>query len=127
MIHLDTHVVVWLQAGRLDQFPPAALRRLEADTLGVSPMVSLELQYLYEIGRVTRPAREVVQSLADRIDLIVAREPFEGVVRAALEQTWTRDPFDRMIVAGAELAQVDLLTRDETIHEHFDRAIWSDE
>lgn len=90
-------------------------------------MVSLELQYLYEIGRVTRPARDVVQSLADRIDLVIAREPFEGVVRAALDQTWTRDPFDRLIVAGAELARVELLTRDETIHDHFDGAIWSED
>jgi len=43
-----------------------------------------------------------------------------------LEQTWTRDPFDRLIVSQARLADVPLLTRDRTIHTHYPRAIWDE-
>ena len=46
LIHLDTHVVCWLYAGRLELLSPAARGAIERATLAVSPMVGLELQYL---------------------------------------------------------------------------------
>ena len=39
-------------------------------------------------------------------------------------ESWTRDPFDRMIVAQAALREAPLLTKDRVLHEHYDRAVW---
>ncbi len=55
MIYLDTHVVVWLYAGLTARLRPAARDLLNTSDLAISPMVFLELQYLYETGRTTEP------------------------------------------------------------------------
>ncbi len=125
VIYLDTHVVVWIQASALDYLSPEARRRLEeAEEIRISPMVRLELQYLYEVGRVTQPAGPVVDALQASLGLHVCDIPFPVVARAAEGETWTRDPFDRIIVAQASLARAPLLTKDRTLHDHYDRAIW---
>lgn len=125
MIYLDTHVVVWIHASATDRLSPEALRKLEeADEIRISPMVRLELQYLYEIGRVTGPAGPVIDALQASFDLRVCDVPFPVVARAAEGETWTRDPFDRIIVAQASLARAPLLTKDRTLHDHYDRATW---
>jgi PIN domain nuclease of toxin-antitoxin system len=55
MIHLDTHAVVWLAAGELERFASSVRLLLEHAECAVSPMVRLELDYLYEIGRLKVP------------------------------------------------------------------------
>lgn len=56
MIYLDTHVLVWLYAGRPDLLPAGARALIDANALLVSPIVALELQYLHETGRTNEPA-----------------------------------------------------------------------
>jgi PIN domain nuclease of toxin-antitoxin system len=121
---LDTHVVAWLYAGELDLLPLGVREVLETNQLMISPMVELELQYLYETGRTTRPGREVVDDLAGEIGLVRCGLPFGQVVATALGEGWTRDPFDRMIVAQARARGLPLLTRDRLIHDHYDGAVW---
>lgn len=125
MIHLDTHVLVWLEAGLVDRFPAQARRRLEQDDLRVSPMVMLELEYLFEIGRVTHSSADVMSHLSAVLGLRISDEPFTDVVRAATRERWTRDPFDRVLVAHARLAGASLLTKDATVRQSFDGAWWA--
>jgi PIN domain nuclease of toxin-antitoxin system len=47
------------------------------------------------------------------------------VVEEALLHRWTRDPFDRLIVAQAAIESVRLLTKDRTIRRNFAGAIWT--
>jgi PIN domain nuclease of toxin-antitoxin system len=123
--YLDTHVVAWLFAQGVEPFPRQVVERLRsADELRISPMVRLELQYLFESGRVTRPAADVLNAVSPALGLEVCRAPFDAVVREAETVGWTRDPFDSLIVAQAALFQATLLTRDETIREHFPLAYW---
>lgn len=124
MMHLDTHVVVWLFAGQLERFPKKACALLEDESLIISPMVCLELQYLYEIGRVTVPSAQIVQTLQASIDLHVSGAPFHEIAMEAISLSWTRDPFDRMIVAQATAEKATLLTKDTHIHSHYKRAFW---
>jgi PIN domain nuclease of toxin-antitoxin system len=124
LTHLDTHVVVWLFAGDLGRLPPAARRRIEGGPIAISPMVELELQYLHEIGRTSRPGREVVADLAGRLGLGRATADFGEVVERAASLGWTRDPFDRMIVATALAGGCPLLTRDESILRNCSTACW---
>ena len=124
LVHLDTHVVVWLYAGRLELLSDLAKKRIEAADLRVSPMVELELQYLFETARIAVPAQEILTDLESRLGLRLADEPFAAVVSAARDLGFTRDPFDRLIVAQAEVAGATLLTKDRTILAHAARAVW---
>ena len=124
LIYLDTHVAAWLFAGRTDLFPESVRALLEQHDLLVSPAVVLELQYLYEIRRTTEPARTVLQALASEVGLKVCDLPFSQVAEVALDQGWTRDPFDRLVVAQATLRKAPLVTRDRLIRQHYSQAIW---
>lgn len=97
---------------------------METDFIGVSPIVELELTYLYEIGRVTEPASAPLSALRRILGLKVHDAPFAEVAQAAGPLSWTRDPFDRLIAAHAIVANTPLVTADETIRENLPLAIW---
>jgi PIN domain nuclease of toxin-antitoxin system len=125
MIYLDTHVVIWLHALGGDALSPGATHALEqADDIRISPMVRLELQYLFELGRVTEPASTVVDALHTGLGLTVCAAPFPAVSREADRHSWTRDPFDRLIVAQASLHEAPLVTKDEVLHSHYPGSVW---
>jgi PIN domain nuclease of toxin-antitoxin system len=124
LIHLDTHVVCWLYAGRVEEFSAAARDALEHDVLAVSPMVGLELQYLREIGRIRHGARRILATLRRDIGLSISDHPFASVAARAIGYRWTRDPFDRLIAAEAAAAGARLLTRDDGLRRHFSAALW---
>src|SRR5258708_39025406 len=118
--YVDTHGVVDLFRDDLTRLTPAALKILEQDDdLRVSPMVMLELEYLYEIKRIKTGARRIVEALAVEIGLRICDAPFGDIVRKALEERWTRDPFDRMIVAQARHHRARLITRDREMHARY--------
>ncbi len=123
LIHLDTHVAVWLYAGDAERLAPVR-GRLATSRIAVSPMVVLELQYLYEIGRVTEAGQPVISDLIHRYGLELSEVPFSRVAHAALAMNWTRDPFDRLIAAQAAVENVSLLTRDASILQSFPLAVW---
>jgi PIN domain nuclease of toxin-antitoxin system len=126
MTYLDTHVVVWLYAGMIERLNLSIRQRLNASDLYISPMVALELQYLYEIGRTTEPGNVVVLDLSQRIGLRVSEEPLQRVIALALQQTWTRNPFDRIIVGQAALQQRTLVTKDRAMRDHYPYAVWDE-
>jgi len=126
LIYLDTHVAAWLFAGKTDALPQRARARIEENDLLISPAAILELQYLYEIERVAEPAQVVLDALGQEIGLKVCDLPFPRVAGAALSLGWTRDPFDRFIVAQASVQGAALLTKDRDIHDHYPHAVWAD-
>lgn len=123
-LYLDTHVVVWLFSQEIEKLSPKALELIEESELYVSPMVVLELEFLHEIGRLTYASEAIVKSLSDSIDLKVSEESFDKVAYESVKQNWTRDPFDRIIVAQAMCENAQLLTKDRKILEHFGQAVW---
>ena len=124
MMHLDTHVLAWLYAGALERFPAGARARLEQEMLAISPIALLELQYLFEIGRLTQPAQVVLDELRARLGLGISSATLAEVVAVALSLSWTRDPFDRLIAGQALAEGAPLLTADRTIREHLELAVW---
>lgn len=123
LIHLDTHVVVWLFAGQLERLPKLARQRLESAELGVSPMVLLELSYLEEIGRLRVASPLVIEDLERRIGLRVVDTPFAMVVARARELSFTRDPFDRIIGANALVEDAPLLSADASLRQHLPQLV----
>lgn len=87
-------------------------------------MVRLELQYLFEIGRTTQPGRAVVDDLSGRIGLRMGNATFAAVLLGAEQLSWTRDPFDRLIVGQAIAENAPLLIKDALIRTHYAAAVW---
>ncbi len=90
-IYLDTHVVVWLFSGEIDKISNKALELIEECELLISPMVVLELEFLYEIGRLNYKHNQIVASLSDTIDLKVCNLSFAPIVKEATKLSWTRE------------------------------------
>lgn len=87
-------------------------------------MVDLELQFLREIGRLSKGPETILPALSRDIGLALVDETFAGVAFEARGLGWTRDPFDRLIVAEAALMRATLVTKDTVILENYSRAVW---
>ena len=99
---------------------------LESEDAFASPIVELELTYLYEVGRVSESADIPLAALRRSIGLQVADVALAELVRAAAGLSWTRDPFDRLIAAHAIVADAPLVTADKTIRANLPLATWGE-
>lgn len=124
MIYLDTHVVVWLYGGLTNKLSEVAKSLINEEEIYISPVVRLELQYLYEIGRITIVGDVILNDLSSRIGLTICNHNFNSIITQALTINWTRDPFDRLIVAHALLNHDILISKDHHILAHYDHAKW---
>lgn len=124
MIYVDTHVLVQLFQGDVSRLGAVAHKAIDRDDVRASAAAVLELQFLHEIGRLKPTASKVVSSLATDIGLRVCDLPFRTIVDQALAETWTRDLFDRLIVANARAAGAPLVTKDASIRDHYPRTLW---
>lgn len=124
MIYLDTHVVVWLYAGEQARLARTARRLIDTEPLLISPILLLELALLEETGRIRVRAQTILTELRELLALSVCDLPFAEVCVASLQQKWTRDPFDRLIVAQAFVRGTRLITKDRFIRRHFKDAVW---
>ena len=124
VVHLDTHVIIWLYEGRVERLGKAARRAIESSSAVASPAAVLELEFLHEIGRLKPSATKVMTTLAADIGLQICDMTFRTVVDRALHENWGRDPFDRLIVANAKAASAPLATKDGHILDNYARAVW---
>ena len=122
--YLDTHVTLWLYAGETARISKRAADLINGEALLASPIVLLELQYLREIGRLGATPHAVVAELKRRVGLQIQNRPLEAIVEQAQDLDWTRDVFDRLIVAQAALDAAALVTTDRTIRKHYPQAVW---
>lgn len=124
IIYLDTHVVAWLYAGDLERLSTKVKLLIEENDLLISPAVMLELQFLKEIGKLKDGANKILSRMNRSLGLNQCELPFTSIVQEALNQDWTRDPFDRLIVAQGKLRGVPLLTKDRSILDNYSGALW---
>lgn len=122
-VHLDTHVALWMVSGEKRRLRPVQAR-LRRAPLFVSPIVLVEMEILREIGRITASPDDVMQILAEDHGVARAEGSIGDVADYARGLAWTRDPFDRLIVAHALAHRATLLTADEAIRAHCRSARW---
>lgn len=114
---LDTHFLLWivLGSGRLNEFPWLERYR----PWGISPVSLLEIQFLAEIGRLEARQPELTRAVAADPRFVLDEVPLVPLVQKALPLSWTRDPFDRLLVAHSEARRVSLCSTDRRIRtEH---------
>jgi PIN domain nuclease of toxin-antitoxin system len=124
-VHLDTQVLVWLYVEPQRSWPAPARLLLNEGRLRHAPMVRLELRYLFEIGRIKVAPEVLLAELSAKLGLAESDLPYGRVVDAAERIDWTRDPFDRLIVAQAMAAGAALVTADHLIRDRFPDAVWA--
>ena len=123
--YLDTQIVVWLAEANLAKLSQKALSLIQTADLRISPIAVLELQYLYEIRRIIVTPQEILVKLNAEVGLTVCDHPFPIIAEVAIAEGWTRDPFDRLIVAHAKAnGSSVLLSKDETIRANYVNALW---
>jgi PIN domain nuclease of toxin-antitoxin system len=125
MIFLDTHAAIFLHESR-EKIPRRSWKILDAEECVLSPMARLELEFLHEIGRIRHEPAAVFESLLRHLDVTVETEGWARAAEIAQVLNWTRDPFDRIIVAHAMVWSAPLLTRDTLMHEHYHQAFWDE-
>lgn len=124
MIHLDTHVAAWLRAGDRKRLRPVQ-KLLDREELRLSPFVLMELQVLYEIGRLRESGPQIASSLEEDFDVHVEPDHVVQAIERAYDLSFTRDPFDRLIAGHALASDVQLLTFDQTLHGNVSCARWA--
>ena len=109
---LDTHVLLWVVLGsrRVQELPWLERYR----PWGVSPISLLEIQFLSEIGRIEVESG-FQEALASDPRFEIDEAPLASLVKAALPLGWTRDPFDRLLVAHSNLRRAPFCTVDRAI------------
>jgi PIN domain nuclease of toxin-antitoxin system len=112
VILLDTSAVLWLEQGH------RRIRPLEnGRTLYISPATLLELQLLVESGRLRARPRLTPAALTTDHRWLLDDVPAAKWFTTAIEIGWTRDPFDRLLVAHARVRGWKLATGDELLLE----------
>ncbi len=87
-------------------------------------MVELELEFLYEIKKLRYQSYKIISYLHETIDLNICNIPFSKVSKETKKFNFTKDPFDRLIVANASCNNAKLISKDKNILNHYTKAIW---
>jgi PIN domain nuclease of toxin-antitoxin system len=123
--YLDTNVVLWLVEGKPKRLSKDARLAIERFALLVSPIVLVETEILYEVGKTKVRARDIQIKLEHEVQLRVCDFSFPAIAETMIAEKWTRDPFDRMIVAHAKAnGLAPLISADQLIQENYSRTIW---
>ncbi len=98
---------------------------METAQLLISPMVLIEFEYLYEVNRILLPARDLSLKLEYELGVRICDLDFPSIANVVLNEKWTRDPFDRIIVAQAKANGFSpLISADKEIRQRYPRTIW---
>ena len=120
---LDTHIAIWLFEKRLDLLSEKAKEIMEENDLFISPIVKMEIEYLFEIEKIKDDADTVIGYLIRSLDLQFEKSDFLEVIEISIHEKWTRDPFDRLIVAHAKFKDYLLISKDKKISKNYFRTI----
>jgi PIN domain nuclease of toxin-antitoxin system len=115
---------VWLYSGLTDKLSELAKSIINGNEVYISAIVRLELQYLYEIKRITDESDVIITELSEQIDLKICNKNFNEIISITLTINWTRDPFDRIITANAQVNNNILLSKDQNILNNYTYARW---
>lgn len=119
-ILLDSHVVLWWQAGG-DRLSATAAREIaRADTILISPISCWEIATLATRKRIglDRDVYAWTRDLLSQPGLAIATLTPQAAVAAAMlsQEGFHGDPADRLIYATARDLVVPLVTKDAAIH-----------
>jgi PIN domain nuclease of toxin-antitoxin system len=64
----------------------------------------------------------ILSDLSEQMDLKICNKNFNEIISMTLTINWTRDPFDRIITANAQINNNILLSKDRKILNNYTHA-----
>ena len=116
-ILLDTHVLLWILTSSKKLRTISSLKDYPVWTL--SPVSFLEIKFLGETGKIDIDFAELLTALQRDDRFLIDSVGVEELCRAAFDLVWTRDPFDRLLVAHSIVRGLPLATADQVIRKHY--------
>ena len=116
MILLDTHALLWLYTDDPRLGPNARERISEATSVAYSPISVAELAIKHMLGRIDLPGEGDFPGVFERMGLVEL--PLTSAQAAALENEPAlvrHDPFERFLLAQAEVSGRTLVTADRVL------------
>ena len=114
MILLDTNAILFLLTKHRRA---AALAKFEGQ-LRVSPLSLIELQMLVEVGRLRWTQSDPRVAFGDDPRWKLDDPHLGAIAQHSMDLSWTRDPFDRLLVAHAKHRRFRFATSDTRILEN---------
>ncbi|HSZ60373.1 MAG TPA: type II toxin-antitoxin system VapC family toxin [Terriglobales bacterium] len=124
---LDTHALLWWYSD--DPALPKSARKLiiqQDNSIFVSAASALEIATKFRSGRLAS-ASELVQDFGGYLD----REKFmslpvshDHAVRAGMLPGPHQDPFDRMLIAQAEMEKLFIVSNEKVFDQYGIRRVW---
>lgn len=113
---LDTHFLLWILLGstRLTRYPWLG----EQQPWIVSPVSLLEIQFLSEVGKLEVDSAALTAALGSDPRFVIDDLSLALMIRNAVPLGWSRDPFDRLLVAHSSARRLDLCSLDRSIRTH---------
>ena len=123
---VDTHAFLWFMAGDA-KLSTTARRALEDDegTWWLSAASVWELSIKASLKRLVLPA-PVAEYVAEKVQMGLHVLSVEWVHAAAVERLpfHHRDPFDRLLVAQAQVERLAVVTGDSVFRRYGVRVVW---
>jgi PIN domain nuclease of toxin-antitoxin system len=123
---LDTHALVWWVEGR-EKLSTTARETIE----DADAVVLVSAASAWELAIKTRLGKFKSRELAEALDEQIVEEGFvplsisiEHALRAGAFDSPHKDPFDRMLVAQAQLEDVSVISKDTAFDGFAVRRIW---
>lgn len=127
---LDTHCWLWL-AAEPDRLSPSVLARLEnpASARLISTAVVWEIAIKHQLGKLRLPAslEELVPGLLETQRAGVVPVELAHALQVSHLPLHHRDPFDRILVAQAQVERAVLVTTDRNLAPYDVEILWADE
>ena len=127
-ILLDTQCWLWMNAAP-DRFSSSTRRLIETPetTLFLSSASALEIAIKYALGKLQLPGRPsaYVPSRLAQTKAIALPISHEHALRSGELPVHHRDPFDRLLIAQAQLERLPLLTSDRALAAYDADFIWA--
>lgn len=118
---IDTHILLWLlsDSKRLKEISWLD----DGSRWTISPISLLEMKFLQEVGKLDIDLSEIIKRLRQDERFVIDDIHLEDLCLAALDLSWTRDPFDRLLVAHSLVRALPFGTQDQLIRKNFSRVI----
>lgn len=116
---LDTHVVLWWQAGGDRLSPMAADAIAAAGVILISPLTCWEIATLHRLGRIgldRDPTKWIHDLLEGERIASASLTPQAATWAGALPATFPGDPIDRLLYGTARDLRIPFVSKDDRLH-----------
>lgn len=123
---LDTHAFLWFLDGDAQLSPRAMEVISDINNICYVSIASLwEIAIKIRLGKLDTgvPFKKLLSHI-DKNDLLLLPLGFDHIVKLLDMEFFHRDPFDRILIAQAQIEGLTIITRDEQFSSYTSKLLW---